>query len=388
MRSSRRVLSILLAFSLALALPGTAWAGDPPTAPMATGLGESPEVALPWDDAWFQEDPAQYNHDLALAAMVLSGGAYAGRGDGVREGLKRLGFHSLLSCNYHLCDEPDSNRAAYTFARKDLPNARLVAVIVRGTGEATEWAGNLNVGAGRDHAGFSQAGRELLETLEKYLAGQQDRPLRFLVAGHSRGGAVANLTAARLTEKTGGAVYAYTFAAPAVSLDGAEAGYENIFNLISAEDLVPQLPLAQWGYRRYGVDLSLPDRAAWGAAYGGVFREMRRAFRTLTGQNYVSYRDPAAVERMVAIIARQAPAASGGVTALLDALLRGDYASLSGLTGPDGETALALGRTAVRLTAQLVPLLSQEREGLTCAHCMAGYYCWLTVWHGEEPPKK
>lgn len=385
MKSTRRVLSALLA--LVLVLPGAARAGDTPSAPMATGLGEAPEVSLPWDDGWFEEDPAQYNPDLALAAMVLSGGAYADRGAGVREGLKQLGFRAIRSYNYQICDQPDSSRAAYTFARRDLPGACLVAVVVRGTGEVTEWAGNLNVGAGRDHAGFSQARDQLLENLEKYLAKEPDQPLRFLVAGHSRGGAVANLTAARLTEERAGSVYARTFAAPAVSLDGKEEGYENIINIVSAEDLVPQLPLAQWGYRRYGVDLSLPDRAAWGGAYGGLFREMRRAFRTLTGENYVSYRDPAAVDRMVSVIAKQAPAATGDTTAMLDALLRGDYQGLSDLVSQDGETALTLGRAAVRLTAQLVPLLSQERDGLTCAHCMASYYCWLRVWRGEGPPE-
>ncbi len=385
MKRFRPILSAVLA--LLLVLPGTARAGDPPAAPMSTGLGEAPEVALPWDDGWFEGDPAQYNHDLTIAAMVLSGSAYAGRGAGVREGLRRLGFRAVQSFNYQICDQPDGGRAAYTFARRDLPDACLVAVVVRGTGEVTEWAGNLNVGTGRDHAGFAQAGDELLENLENYLAQEPDRPLRFLVTGHSRGGAVANLTAARLTAENRGAVYARTFAAPAVSLDGTGEGYENIFNITGPEDLVPQLPLAQWGYCRYGVDLPLPDRASWGRAYGSVFQEMRRSFRDLTGQNYVSYRDPAAVERMVSIIAKQAPAASGDVTAMLEALLRGDYQALSDLANRDGETALALGRTAVRLTAQLVPLLSQERDGLTCAHCMASYYCWLTVWRGEGPPE-
>ena len=67
MKRFRPILSAVLA--LLLVLPGTARAGDPPAAPMSTGLGEAPEVALPWDDGWFEGDPAQYNHDLTIAEI-------------------------------------------------------------------------------------------------------------------------------------------------------------------------------------------------------------------------------------------------------------------------------------------------------------------------------
>ena len=41
--------------------------------------------------------------------------------------------------------------------------------------------------------------------------------------------------------------------------------------------------------------------------------------------------------------------------------------------------ALSMGRTALRLSAELAPLLGQEQEALRSAHCMAGYYSWLSA---------
>ena len=390
----KTLLSILLAWALLLPLPAAAASEGPVSVTMATGAERTPTAAVEvdWDDGWFARDPAVYNHQLVQAAMVLSGAAYAGHGREVREGLEALGFHTVRSHHYQLAAQPDSSRAAYTFAVKDLPEAQLVAVVVRGTGGLTEWAGNLNLGAESDHAGFSQARDELLYHLDGYLSSvhTNGRPLRFLVTGHSRGGAVANLTAARLTDQPPApdcAVYACTFAAPAVSLNGQREGYENIFNIIGQEDLVTQIPPAQWGYRRYGADLPLPSRAAWGGAYSGLFQKMRQQYRALTGQHYVSYQDPAVVEKMTDIIVRVTPTATPSNAAMLSALLQGDLAALSDLAHEDSAGALTLGLTAVRLTYQLAPLLSQERDGMASAHCMTSYYSWLAVWQGEAAPE-
>ena len=90
-----------------------------------------------------------------------------------------------------------------------------------------------------------------------------DDPSRRIVwlMGHSRGAAVANIVAGELTTNYGnlvsaGRVFAYTFACPAVSKseEVRSSGCENIFNFNSHDDLVPTVPLTNWGYVRYGVD--------------------------------------------------------------------------------------------------------------------------------------
>lgn len=383
----------LLACLLALAWAPTALAAEAgeKTVTIGTGIKARPaaEVDLPWDDGWFAGDAAVYRQDLALAAMALSGAAYIGpdRDGGIRDGLKDLGFGSVKTYNYQFSPEKSGGRTAYAFGVKkvkdqDGRSVKLVSIVIRGTGEYTEWAGNLNVGSGSVHEGFAAARDELLDNLGSYLSrhGISGENEKFLITGHSRGGAAANLTAAYLVD-AGLAkkenVYAYTFAAPAVSTEAEEEGYENIFNIVSGEDLVTLVPLAQWGYRRYGVDRPLP--AADSDGYDGLYSEMDRQYTALTGRHYAPYQTEAAAQKMAEAIYRLVPAVDGVNMEMISALLSGDLDGLSDLINQNSRAALLMGRTALELSGELTPLLQLEREALVSAHCMAGYYSWLTA---------
>lgn len=382
-----------LALLLALALSGTAAEARDVSITTGTGIREKPEaeVQVQWDDAWFGGDAAVYRHELAKTAMALSGAAYVRTdwGAGAGDALEALGFARVRSYHYRLT-AASGGQTAYTFGVKTLRDPagkifRLAAVVVRGTGEYTEWAGNLNVGTGTVHAGFEGAGNELLANLKKYLPEATDGdPVKFLITGHSRGGAVANLTAAQLVEEGLAEkkdVFAYTFAAPAVSTAAREEGFENIFNLVNRADLVPQVPLAEWGYRRYGADVPLPGEGEDG--YEALYKEMDRRYTALTGQPYAAYQDGAAVDKITDALRRLIPTVSGPNMAMVAALLGGDLEGLSALAQEHGLAAILLGGTAVQVSSELSPLLRQERAGITSAHCMAGYFSWLSVW---SPP--
>ena len=388
-----RLFILLLAWSLALTPAALAAEAGGRTAHVTIGTGvkdhPAADIGLRWDDGWFAEDAAVYQQDLALASMALSGAAYVGpdRDGGVRDGLKELGFGSVKTYNYQFSLEKSGGRTAYAFGVKKVKDragksVKLVAVVIRGTGEYTEWSGNLNVGSGSDHEGFAAARDELLDNLGSYLskAGISGKNEKFLITGHSRGGAAANLTAAYLMD-AGLAerenVYCYTFAAPAVSTKAAEEGYENIFNIVNGEDLVTLVPLAQWGYRRYGVDRPLP--AAGSDGYDLLFGEMDRQYAAMTGRHYAAYQTEAAAQEMAEAIFRLVPAVDGGNMEMVSALLSGDFDGLSALINQNSRAALLMGRTALELSAELTPLLQLEREALVSAHCMAGYYSWLAA---------
>ena len=76
-----------------------------------------------------------------------------------------------------------------------------VFVGVRGS-YGFEWLTNFNLGEGPDHGGYREAEADLARALASYLddLGVDPARTRVLVTGHSRGGAVANLLAARLNE--------------------------------------------------------------------------------------------------------------------------------------------------------------------------------------------
>lgn len=396
-KSIKYSISWLLVCALCLLPVQGMAAGQEVTASVTIGTGikgtPTADVDIAWDDGWFTEEAGTYRHELAVAAMALSGAAYVGTGQnaGAQKALEALGFDRVKAYNYHLSPE-SAGQTAYVFGSKTVKektggNAHLVAIVIRGTGEYTEWAGNLNIGSGDDHAGFAGARDELLENLTEYLSeaelgGKAKEPVKFLVTGHSRGGAVANMTAAylvdeKLADKKN--VYGYTFAAPAVSVKAKEEGYGNIFNIINREDLVPQVPLSAWGYHRYGVDKPLPDADSAGDSYASILERMNRQYTALTGEEYTVFQEEKAVEKMTSALRRLIPTTSGTNMAMISAMLRGDREDLTELIRENGVAALLLGGTALRVSSELFPLLQQEQGGLTSAHCMAGYYSWLTV---------
>ena len=253
------------------------------------------EVPLAWNDAWFSENPDDYNHGLAtacatLCAVVNSESFYYGGKtdvDFVAEALGALGFTDIQTSSFEerskATDEVmgiftgDTDVVAYVLARKELAQGgQLVFVGARGT-YGSEWLSNFNfldseAFAGEsDHTGFKTAEAEIEKDLEEYcLRHGVTEDDKVPVTGHSRGGAVANLLAADLDFRAQAdygpfalaGIYAYTFAAPRVTTRGSDAQsplYHNIFNVVNPTDLVARIPFAGWGYRRYGVTVELPE---------------------------------------------------------------------------------------------------------------------------------
>lgn len=229
--------------------------------------------------------------------------------------LAQLGFEEISTASYQyrseILDEivnvfapGKTDVTAYTVASKHITDPEtgkkklLVIAAVRGS-YGSEWLSNLNMGfsnglvAGMDlgkgdHSGFSTAAKEVANAILTHVNNLEDengepvdlRDVSVLLCGHSRGAATASLAAAYLdnisTEWTSDpdaddeysswyihhdSIYAYAFATPQVSASETchDAAYDNIFNVLNPADLVPRMPLAQWGFGRYGRDLWLPE---------------------------------------------------------------------------------------------------------------------------------
>lgn len=163
----------------------------------------------------------------------------------------------------------------------------LIAVGVCGAGYKNEWQSNITAGKGEMHEGFRSASDLVIDRIAGYITtrGIKGR-IKIWISGFSRAAAVANLTAGRLTRAGAFAkedVYAYTFATPAAVLNPPAEGDENIFNILSPTDVVPQVMPAEWGYGRYGTDLWIPVPEFSSVGEGAVkLREMeiKNAFGT------------------------------------------------------------------------------------------------------------
>ncbi|MDR3292864.1 MAG: hypothetical protein LBT20_02030 [Clostridiales bacterium] len=255
---------------------------------------------------YFTSLATTYNHEMALTAMQLSWLAYNDEGNSpknvkVESALYTLGFsHDNISTkgSYDVVNSyPDVKHVvAYTFGVKTVVYNRvqtnLVAIVIRGTNGA-EWYSNFAVGTGTIHEGFNKAYIDLRNNLEDFLgAGFDYANTKFFITGHSRGAAVANLIAADLSgnwtnlgaERTN--VFAYTFATPNVAkVSELEADtYRNIFNFVNAEDMIPYMPFAKWGFWKYGKTF-LMNHGDMSTYVAGV------KYKVLTGDDYITKND-------------------------------------------------------------------------------------------------
>ena len=350
---------------------------------------------LDFEDAWLFRNPSSYNHGLATACAVLSAVCnaeshyYSGVEGAVpyaEHALWSLGFTDVRTESYALrssiLDELGAlltgahDIAAYTLASKTVPHpdggepSTIVFVGIRGS-YGIEWISNLNFACNRseggDHGGFAATEAEVERALARYLRDRGANPerTRILITGHSRGGAVANLLAARLDGLSGTPgqivpaenVYAYTFAAPA-STRSEERGsslYDNVFNIVNTSDIVPQLPLAAWGYGRYGMTAALPSAPGAPDVDGkGALERMEEAFERNTGVAWAGNRDSlAALGAFADAVAQAVPTAEA-------------LASPAGIAG----TAHAF--------------LGTDAATAPASHLPDTYIAWMQAAHGED----
>ena len=237
----------------ALAADGSSVSGD------FSSFGRTLSWEYPYSDEYFRASPEVYNHALARLSLGLSLAAYRDEAhpDAQAYNLERFlqsaGFASIEADTY--LTPPTADSIAYGLALKEINGTSILACAVCGGNYTKEWASNFTVGDALRPVGFQNASLTVQAAIADYL-GRHSLSGRLVlwIVGYSRGGAVANITAADCTESgVFDAVYAYTFATPRTTREPVR--YPNLFNIMQKEDLVPKIPLADWGYARYGTDL-------------------------------------------------------------------------------------------------------------------------------------
>ena len=127
---------------------------------------------------------------------------------------------------------------------------------------------------GRVHLGFADARSYVYEKLDNYLTSHKsDRETKYLLIGHSRGAATANLLAGGIlsegrlgkTEIKADNLFTYTFATPnAIILTDEEKSnpvFSRIYNIVNPEDYVTAVLPEAWGFTKYGTVYTLPSKS-------------------------------------------------------------------------------------------------------------------------------
>lgn len=223
----------------------------------------SRETSLSLDEEYFKIAPSKFNKNLALVSLTLSSTAYSYTY--AIENLETMGFEHIAKFNY--ADNYNEDAVGIIIASKKFGDTTIVSITLRGTYEK-EWYSNFDIGRDvsytKAHAGFKNASDYALEKLMMYMVnyGTDRDHCKFLVTGHSRGAAVANLMSKELIDTFGANnVYAYTFATPNTTTDknATDNHYAGIFNFINPEDFISYIPLESWGFTKYGTTIVFPE---------------------------------------------------------------------------------------------------------------------------------
>lgn len=205
-------------------------------------------------------DAHVYDPTLSYMLAAVSTAAYSG--DCIVRTLRGLGFDDAEARYYY--DDPNDERypddaVAYGIGRATgVQGGTVYLVAARGSYGApnlirpdrssSDWRSNYNAGdangdGGGVHRGFDLAAERLYEELLDYAGAPFGEDARFVVCGHSRGAAVANLLAVKLIDRgvSQENVYCYTIACPDVARlvwepVGFADSYAGIFNINNAAD--------------------------------------------------------------------------------------------------------------------------------------------------------
>ncbi|MDR1641391.1 MAG: S-layer homology domain-containing protein [Clostridiales bacterium] len=239
----------------------------------------------------FFKSDSVYNEDVSKFGMALSTLAYLDNTLKLTNGVSftgtiasaftRFGLKDVIT--YKLSDYfDDDDLSEIVMGHREVTyqnvSRDIVVIAVRGTDSTIEeWSSNFDVGADtasywdRDnpywtnksnHKGFDVASNRLQEKIEQYISTLDPSITKTVfVTGHSRGAAIANILGANF-EASGeyGRTFAYTFATPMNTTSVSPR--KTVYNVVNSDDMVPFLPLSEWGFGKYGktYEISVRDK--------------------------------------------------------------------------------------------------------------------------------
>lgn len=201
---------------------------------------------------------SEFVFSLETAKNSLRLCSLAGYPENLNAVLTNEGYEDIEYFQYENSIKSD-NKAGLVLCRKK----SLLMAIIRGTKDE-EWYSNFYIGEGVQHAGFSKAAELAIQNVNNYMSRHSlnKSDTEIFVTGHSRGAAVSNLVSAQLIDENKfKSVCAYNFACPNTTMieSAEDEKYKSIINILNPQDFICYIPLPQWGYKRYGKTIELPD---------------------------------------------------------------------------------------------------------------------------------
>ena len=207
-------------------------------------------MEIDWGWNLFNKSSFGYDNSIAIPALALSGAVEISESQAEMV-LDKLNFERIEHYDYS-----NTPYAAHTIASAKLKYGNseytLIAAIARGTTGFMDFVVDVNP------LGFASSAQVVKENIEKYAVKYGidlvSDNIKFLLTGHSLGGAVANLLSIKLSDYAAASnTFVYTFASPLTVYAKLDRG--GVFNVVNRDDGVPYLSSAL-ARHRIGEDIA------------------------------------------------------------------------------------------------------------------------------------
>ena len=207
------------------------------------------DVEFLWGWSLFEQDPAQYDHRIAKASLLLSNVVYDNE-EKIRRQFKDLGFSDTdtklklynFTENTYLAPANAISSQTYTV---DGNEKTIISVVVRGTQNGADFRTDVIDGGLSE---FSVSASFVYKCLEDYCNENNiilnDENTILFITGHSLGGAVAGRLEVELKlDHINAKMYVYTIAAASFAAPLELIGdHSCVHNIINTGDFVPKIP--------------------------------------------------------------------------------------------------------------------------------------------------
>ena len=215
-----------------------------------------------YGDSYFDVSGDADNEHLRTFSAALAFSVLGTSGEDTKELMTNIGMEpDRIVMEDMVRGTPDT--IGTVIAKKQLKDQPLVAVAIRGSDYAGEWANNVTAGTDGDASGFAAAAAKVAQRIQTYLSDNDIAKAKIWVVGYSRAGGIANLVGKAMNEDPGAFcttaedIYVYTYEAPRCSED--DTLYKNIHNIFDVNDLVPHFYPESWGLHLNGIEEKIGD---------------------------------------------------------------------------------------------------------------------------------
>lgn len=215
-----------------------------------------------YDDSYFDSPGDSENEHLRTFSAAMAFSVLGTSGEDTVELMTNIGMDTdSIVMEDMVKGTPDT--IGTIIAKKELKEMPLIAVAIRGSDYAGEWANNVMAGAEGDASGFAAAAAKVSQRIQAYLDDNGIEKAKIWVVGYSRAGGVADLVGKAMNEDSkafrtcADDIYVYTYEAPRCS--DSDTVYNNIYNIFDVNDLVPHFYPEGWGLHLNGVQVKVGD---------------------------------------------------------------------------------------------------------------------------------